>query len=453
METTLGERAVVLGGGMAGLLAARVLADFYADVTVVDRDDLPGGTQPRQGVPQARHAHALLARGHQLLENLVPGLTADLTAAGALTGDVLGDTRMYLSGHRLCSAPSGLVAVSASRGLLEGQVRARVRALPRVRMLARCDVVGLAWDGRAVTGVRLLRRADHSAEEVLAADVVLDATGRSSRAPAWLQAIGVEQPEEERVPIDVRYASRRYRLGPDALDGDVAVVHGLTPARPRGGVLALVEDGQAIVTLAGILGDRPPTDPDGFLDFAGSLQFPDIHVALRSAEPLDDPVPYRFPASVWRHHERLRRAPDGFAVMGDSMCSFNPVYGQGMSIAALEAVALRRHLERHGGLRPGPFHRRLAGVLRPAWQMVTGADLAFPAFDGRRRTGQRILGAYVARLHAHAVHDPGLARSFVRVSGLVDPPSRLLRPSTARRVLVPLRRRHPEPRGAHATGR
>ena len=189
-----------------------------------------------------------------------------------------------------------------------------------------------------------------------------------------------------------------------------------------------------MLTLVGILGDRPPTDADGFAAFAASLRFPDIHETVRDAEPLDDPVPYRFPASVWRHYERLRQIPEGFAVMGDSMCSFNPIYGQGMSIAALEAVALRRHLERHGRVRSRRFHRQLARLLRPPWQMATGADLIYPGLEEGRSRPQRLLGAYINRLHAAAAHDKTVARSFVYVAGLVDPPQKLLRPLVVSRV-------------------
>lgn len=234
MNQLVGDRALVLGAGVAGLATARVLADFYAEVTVIDRDALPDGVEPRRGVPQDRHAHALLARGQQVLEDLFPGLTADLASAGAPVGDFLDDVRMFLSGHRLASVPTGLVAVSATRVLLESHVRARVAARCNVRFLARCDVVGLVCDGRHVTGVRLLRRADGSAEEELLGEVVIDATGRMSRAPAWLDEAGLDRPEEERMPIDVAYATRRYRLEPGALGGDLAVVCGPTPEHPAG---------------------------------------------------------------------------------------------------------------------------------------------------------------------------------------------------------------------------
>jgi hypothetical protein len=190
-----------------------------------------------------------------------------------------------------------------------------------------------------------------------------------------------------------------------------------------------------MVTLGGILGDHPPTDTDGFLDFARSLQFPDIYDTVRDAEPLDDPVPFRFPASVRHHYERLDRFPDGFLVVGDAVCSFNPIYGQGMSVAALEALALRRHLERGGEPRPQQFFRDIAGVVGVPWEMAAGGDLVFPGVPGRRTRKVRMVSAYLARLHAGAVHDASLGAAFIRVAGLVAPPASLLHPRVALRVV------------------
>ncbi|GEL17959.1 FAD-dependent oxidoreductase [Pseudonocardia asaccharolytica] len=461
MDTQIGDHALVLGGGMAGLLTARVLADAYTEVTVVERDALPVGCAPRRGVPQARHAHALLARGQQVLEELFPGLTAELVAGGVPTGDFLRDVRMYLGGHQMRRVETGLVAVSASRAFLEHHVRARVHALPGVTFVDRTDVLGLAAtsDRSRVTGARIIRRADGSVEEVLAADLVVDATGRGSRTPLWLDELDYRRPEEQRVPIDVGYATRMYRIGGDVLDGDLAILHGPTARRPRAGVLARLEGGRWMLTLAGVLGDHPPTEPDGFVEFARSLQFPDIHQALRDAEPLDDPVRFRFPVSLRRRYERLARFPDGLLVTGDGLCSFNPVYGQGMTVAALEALALRRHLRRGGQPRPARFHRDAARVIDGPWSIAVGGDLAFPGVEGRRTPAVRFLNAYVARLHAAAARDGRLARAFVRVSGLVDPPQALLRPGVVVRVLqAPARRprglSHPGPAGRRlsATG-
>jgi 2-polyprenyl-6-methoxyphenol hydroxylase-like FAD-dependent oxidoreductase len=438
----IGDRAVVLGASMAGLLAARVLADAYGQVTVIDRDELPEAGAHRRGVPQGRHLHGLLARGQQALEELLPGLTAELIAQGAPAGDMLADTRLYLSGHRLRQARTGLVVLCASRPVLEGHVRARVRAIPNLRFLDRCDILGLAAtpDGRRVTGVRVLRRADGSAAQLLGADLVVDATGRGARTPMWLEALGYPRPRQEQVRIGLGYASRTYRLPADALAGDLAVLQAATPGHPRTGGLQRLEGDRWMLTLGGILGDHPPTDADGFLEFARSLRFPDIYETVRDAEPLDDPVSFRFPASVRHRYERLGRFPDGLLVVGDAVASFNPVYGQGMSVAALEALTLRRHLER--GTRPQPrrFFADLARVVDVPWEIAAGGDLVFPEVQGRRTPKGRLLNAYITRLHAAAARDASLADAFVRVAGLVAPPQTLLHPRVAVRVVRPSRR-------------
>jgi 2-polyprenyl-6-methoxyphenol hydroxylase-like FAD-dependent oxidoreductase len=430
-------RAVVLGGGMAGLLAARVLADRYPEVTVVDRDDLAVPDPERRGVPQGRHAHVLLARGQQVLEGLFPGLADDLVAGGAPHGDALADTRLYFSGHRMRKARAGLPMLSVSRPFLEGHVRARVRSLPNVTFAPPCDIVGLAATPGAgrVTGARVFRRVDGSTAEVLDADLVVDATGRGSRAPRWLQELGFEPPEEERVEVDVSYATCLFRLPPDALAGDLACLQAPTPESPRGGALARLEAGRWMLTLTGVLGDRPPTDPAGFLEFARSLRFPDIADAVGDSPAAGTPVAYRFAANLRRRYERLSRFPDGFLVVGDGVCSFNPVYGQGMTVAALEAVTLDRHLREHPTPRPRRFLRDLARVVDVPWQMATGADLTFPGVAGRRTRRLRAAGAYLTRLHAAAAHDATLATTFLRVSGLVESPGALIRPGVAVRVL------------------
>ena len=190
-----------------------------------------------------------------------------------------------------------------------------------------------------------------------------------------------------------------------------------------------------MLTLAGILGDHPPTDPDGFVDFARSLRFPDIYDAIRDGEPLDDPVAFRFPASVRHRYERSNRFPAGLLVIGDAVCSFNPIYGQGMSVAALEALTLRRHLARGVEPQPRRWFRDLARLVDVPWQMAAGGDLVFPGVQGRRTRKIRLMGSYIARLHAAAAHDAHLATAFIRVAGLVSPPQSLLRPGIAVRVL------------------
>jgi 2-polyprenyl-6-methoxyphenol hydroxylase-like FAD-dependent oxidoreductase len=406
----IGKHAIVLGASMAGLAAARVLADAYQRVAVLERDALPAAAAHRKGVPQSRHAHGLLAAGRVALEELFPGLTDELVANGALSGDLQAESRWYNRGLRLSQGASDLRAVAVSRPLLEGCVRERVRALPNVRVVDRCDAAGLVAtpDGRRVRGVRVLRRADGSAEEELEADLVVDATGRGSRSPVWLEELGYPQPTEHEVRIGVAYASRVYRRRHDHANGDRAVVVAATVERPRGGVMLAMEGDRWMVTLNGYLGQRPPTDPDGFVAFAAGLPAPDIFEVICDAEPLGEVLPARYPASLRRRYERLGRFPDGYLVTGDAVCAFNPIYGQGMSVAALEALALGECLRASPTDLARRFFAEVARIVDIPWGIAVGADLRFPGIEGPRTAKVRFVNAYLARFHLAAATDPVL---------------------------------------------
>ncbi|MFI6066610.1 FAD-dependent oxidoreductase [Micromonospora sp. NPDC051227] len=430
---------------MAGLLAARVLTDAYDEVTIVDRDEL-AGSGARRGVPQGRHVHGLLARGQQILDELFPGFTARAVAAGVPTGD-LGELRWFFNGRPLRRASTGLVCVSGSRPLLEAQVRDAVAALPGLRLRDGCDIVGLVTteDRSRITGVRV-HPAGAADEEVIPADLVVDATGRGSRAPVWLAELGYRRPAETRVPIDLVYTTRHYRLRDEGiLHGDLSINPVSTPSHPRGAFFSRIQDGRSVLSLTGVLGDHPPADERGFLDFVRSLPVPDIFDVIRDAEPLDDPVSFRYPASVRRHYERLDRLPAGFLVLGDALCSFNPVYGQGMTVAALEALTLREHLRTGLAPRPGEFFRDAARVVDVPWDISAGSDLSFPGVVGPRPPKVRIANAYMSRVQAAAVRDGAVTRSFMRVAGLVDPPTDLMRPRMMWRVLTQARGVAPAP--------
>lgn len=452
--TVQGDRAVVLGGSVAGLLAARVLADAYPEVVVVERDTLPLAPAHRRGVPQSRHIHGLLAGGQQALEELCEGFTAELARRGAPVGDMLQDVRACFGGRWLRPGPSGLLAVQASRPLLEHCLREHVRSLPGVQLLDDCDVVApvATPDGARVTGARVMRRRDGSAEQTLQADLVVDATGRGSRTPGWLDVLGFPRPPEQKVRVDVRYASGGFRLDRDALGGHLGIIHAATPEHPRGGAVAVTEGGKGVVTLYGVVGDRPPTDLEGFIAFAGTLMHPDIAQVLRDAEPVDPPVSFRVPVTVRRHYERLERFPHGLLVLGDALCTFNPVYGQGMSVAALEARALREHLRREPALQPLRFFHDAARVVDVPWAMATGGDLAFPGVVGRRTLSSRLLNAYLSGLLEVAADDAETGRAFLAVAGLVAPPQTLLAPARVLRVARRRPRPSPPPAGGLSGG-
>jgi 2-polyprenyl-6-methoxyphenol hydroxylase-like FAD-dependent oxidoreductase len=436
MNTSIGGHAVVLGASMAGLLTAGVLAKSYDRVTVFDRDAMPEIGVHRQGVPQDRHLHVLQARGGQALDELFPGLTARLIGQGAATGDALGNIRWQLSGHQFRQADIRLPGLLASRPFLEGHIRAQVSDLPNVTLGERTNVVAVTamTDRRRVTGVRV-RATTGGGERVVPADLVIDATGRGSRAPLWLSELGYERAAVDRVDIGLGYATRIYRLRPGALGTDMAMLTAGTPQNPRGGALAAIEGERHILTLFGILGDHPPTDPVGFDAFAASLLFPDITEAIRDAEPLTDPVPFRFPASVRHRYERLRRFPNGLLVLGDAVCSFNPIYGQGMTAAAVQASALQRLLARGEVPQPRHYFRAIARTIDTPWDIAVGADLAFPDVPGTRTAKIRMVNSYLPKLHAAATTDVTLGRAFVRVLSMVDRPEGLLRPDRLLRVL------------------
>jgi pimeloyl-ACP methyl ester carboxylesterase/2-polyprenyl-6-methoxyphenol hydroxylase-like FAD-dependent oxidoreductase len=433
----IGEHAVVIGGSIGGLLAARALTEAYERVTVVDRDALPTGLQGRKAVPQGRHAHALLPHGQACLDALLPGFSAELAAAGAPTCAALEEMRFVIGGHELARASMGAGVILAGRPFVEGHVRRRIRELPQVTLIDGCDALGLTTsrDGERVTGVRILRRADGSADETLASDLVVAATGRAARIPAWLEALGYPRPEEERLEVDVTYASRRLSLPADALGGDKFVLIGARPGHPRTLFLFAQEGGRWILGLGGYgPGHRPPGDPEGFAAFAATVAPPDVREAVEAAESLEEIATHRFPTSLRRRYDRLRSFPAGLLVVGDAICSFNPTYGQGMTVAAAEAVALRGCLE-HGGRDLARRYFTAAGApIDHAWELSVGADLALPEIEGRRSARVRLANAYLRRLRATAEHDVAVAGAFTAVVAMREPPPHVLRPAIAVRV-------------------
>jgi 2-polyprenyl-6-methoxyphenol hydroxylase-like FAD-dependent oxidoreductase len=422
--------AVVIGASMGGLLAARALSEAYERIVILDRDTLPTSAAARRGVPQGRQLHVVLSRGREALEELFPGLSDDLRRAGAPVVDLHGEVNWYNDGYLLPRAPSRLAALGLSRPLLEHAVRERVAALPGVEIRARTEVVGLVTspDRRRVTGVRL-------PDTTIRADLVVDAGGRACRTPVWLGELGYPQPVEEHVRVGVTYVTRTFRRHPGLIGNLMGALTNAVPGSPRAGIVAAMEDGRYAIVLSGMLGEEPPTDDAGMIQFAGALPLPEMVEVLRTAEPASDAVKMRFPTSVRRRYERLGRFPDGHLVMADGLCSFNPIYGQGITVAALEALLLRRLVVAGTDRLAKRFFRGAARLIDGPWSIAVGTDLRFAEVEGRRGPRVRFVNAYVHRLHRAAAADPVLGAAFLRVLNLVDPPTRLLKPGVALRVL------------------
>lgn len=429
--------AVVIGASIAGLLAASVLAEVFPRVTVFDRDVLPSEPEPRRGVPQSRQLHAMHDRGAKALTELLPGFWDEMVAAGAPVGDTQAEVHWYLDDYLLKPAPSGLQGIALTRPRLEWLLRSRVAALPAVRITAATDVTGLVTEDGRVTGVtvRAARTPDAVAETV-PADLVIDAAGRGSRALAWLGELGWPTPRSSRLRADVTYLSRFYSRDPAQLDGRFGALVTPYPGQPRGGAVLRQEGDRFIVLLAGMVGEEPPVDEAGMLAYADSLACPDIAAVMRQSTPLGEPVRFTYPSSTWHHYEALEPYLGGFLVIGDALCGLNPIYGQGITVAALEALALRRLL-RTGRTDPAaaavppsdlprPYFREAGKLAGEAWATAAAADLRFPQVEGKRRPGAGLIDAYLVKYRAAASVDPVLGRTFLRVANMIDKPTRLL---------------------------
>ena len=433
----IGKHAVVIGASMAGLLAARVLAVFYERVTIVERDELPVIGEGRKGVPQGSHAHVLLASGQRAIEELLPAITDELLVAGAVSCESMRQIQLVIAGHEITREAAGADVLLASRPLIEGHVRRRVLALDNVTVRERCDAVDLLTSSQheRVTGVRVRDRHGDRAEEPLDADLVIAASGRAARVPALLEALGYPRPDEERLTIDLQYVSRRVRLRPGALGDDKLIGIGARPGLPRGVWLFAQEDHWILTTFGYGAEHRPPTDERGYLEFISTVAPPHVLAAIRDSEPLGAIVTHGFPANQRRRYERMKRFPQGLLVVGDAISSFNPLYGQGMSVAALEAIVLRRCLEQGERRLAHHFFRAAGKVVNPAWDMAVGGDLALPEVAGHRSRMLLVTNAYVERLLRVAEHDPIVAAAFGDVSDLLAPPQAIMRPGILWRTL------------------
>jgi 2-polyprenyl-6-methoxyphenol hydroxylase-like FAD-dependent oxidoreductase len=432
----IGQHAIVIGAGMGGLLAARALSEFYGSVTVLERDAFPASDVPRKGVPQGRHVHGLLARGREVIEEFFPGWTDEVVAAGGRRGDMAGEVTWIGHGVALTSASSELIGPLASRPVLEGHLRRRLLALPNVRAIENCAVQGLiaTIDNSAIQGVRV--KVGGGEEQVLLADLVLDASGRGSSSAAWIEGLGYTRPEEERIEIGMGYTTRVYRRHAGDLGGKLALLVAGCGSNWRNGTLLFQGEDRWIVSIGGYFGDHAPEDEQMFAAYARSLPTSDFHDIISRGEPLTDFVRYRYPANLRRRYEWLTRFPKSYLVFGDAICSLNPVYGQGMTVSAQQALLLRDCLQAAGD---ADLARRFFKAVQPVvdvpWQIAIGNDLQHPLVKGQRGAAMKFINWYINKLHIAARRDSKLVKAFLEIANLKARPERLLSPAIVLRVI------------------
>jgi 2-polyprenyl-6-methoxyphenol hydroxylase-like FAD-dependent oxidoreductase len=438
--------AVVIGGSIAGMCAARVLSDVCARVTVIDRDEYPAGVGERPGVPQSRHVHALLAGGRRELERLFPGFDRLMLERGALEVDFLRDFATLRAAGWWPPVPSGFTTLFASRALVESILRELLRARANVELVERHaveDLIAVGDGDPRVTGVRVRARAG-GAVETVAADLVVDASGRSSHAPAWLGALGLEPPVDTVVDAFAGYSTRWYQAPP--LDARPAGwwwkgvwIDPEGPEDHRAAVLFPIEHERWIVTIAGLARHYPPADEAGFSAALADLRSPLLAEAVRLATPISGVVCNRQMANRFRHYERWEVRLPGFVAIGDAVCSFNPVYGQGMTTAGLAAGILAGCLARHGPTDPElprRFFEAQAAFLQEPWNMATGADFRYPTTAGARPLVMPLFNAYMDALFASSADDPVVRRLLGEVIHMLRPASSLFGPTIVARVAL-----------------
>ncbi|MFN8352845.1 MAG: FAD-dependent monooxygenase [Spirosomataceae bacterium] len=442
MKTNVAPRnhAIVLGGSLGGLLAAKVLSQHFKQVTIIEKDTVHRQPESRKGQPQTQHLHGLLPAGLRILNQYFSGIEADMSANGAKVMDFAETMNWFSYGGYKKRFKIGFNAVIATRPLLEHLVRERVLALPNILLQDNTTVKKLlaSADHQEIVGVEILPK-DEAQSTSLLADLVVDVTGRGSRTPQWLKDLGYEQPEVSEVKVNVGYTTRMYKRNPsDSISQDWLLYTPKAPQETRFGGMFPVEDNKWVLSVGGWHGDHPSTDEKGFLEFVKALPHPEFYRIASQAEPLSEVIPFKFPLSLRRHYEKLTRFPKGFLVMGDAVTSFNPTYGQGMSSAALQAEAMDKVFQQNQS--PDAlwkaYFKAIAPIVDTIWQLATGEDFRFVETVGVRPPGINLVNKYVAKIHKASLKDEIVCKAFLHVMGLLRPPTTLFHPRIFWRVMT-----------------
>ena len=424
--------AVILGAGIAGLSATQAISTRFGCVLIVERDVLPSEPMPRRGVPQGRHPHVILAAGQAALARLFPGVREELVTAGAIPFEPGMDALVYRYGSVWPKVDTGLPLVSCTRPLLEQVLRERVSGLPNVTIRDGLTCVGLVRGADGVVGVRL------DTGETIGASLVVDATGRSRASDRWLETVGFTTPSSVEVTVRVGYATRMFRRVPRLLpDGLGLLVLPTPPDQKSVGLILPVEGERWQVTIGGWHGAFPGAESE-FQRFAQCLPHDGVAEVIEKGEPTTGFATQAFPSSRRRLFEKLRRVPAGYVTLGDSICSFNPIYGQGVTCAVLSALALGGTLATHGdptSAMAREFYRRAARIIRTPWWFATGGDFLFRETTGPKPIGIDFLNAYATRVQIASKQDSDVWRTFLGVQHLMRSPIALFTPPMVLKVL------------------
>jgi 2-polyprenyl-6-methoxyphenol hydroxylase-like FAD-dependent oxidoreductase len=419
----IGQHAVVIGGSLAGMCAARVLSDSYDRVTVYEKDDLPDGATSRNAVPQGKHLHLLMARGAQEYDDLFPGLLDDMVDAGVPILENRPDCIHFgAAGHVLGTKTTlreEFTAYVPSRPHLEWQIRKRASAIPNVEII-RQGVSAPRYDEatKRVTGV-LVDPVDGGEPEFVAADIVIDSTGRGTRLPVWLEEWGFGRPTEDTVDVGITYATHRVSI-PDGLLAEKVVVAGASREQRVGLGMLFYEDRLWVLTTFGTGKVPPPQTFAEMCSLADKMLPPHVADALRRGEPVGDVAFHKYPMSKWRRFDKLSSFPAGILPVGDSVVSFNPTFGQGMTMTALQAGHLRKALDAPEADRAKTLLRLTRKTTRPIWLMDSIGDLTLQGATGPKPWWYDRVGTLFDQFLGAAETEPVLAEWFLRRFSMLD---------------------------------
>jgi 2-polyprenyl-6-methoxyphenol hydroxylase-like FAD-dependent oxidoreductase len=435
---------VIIGGGIAGMVHARIIVDYAERITILERDQFSDTAEPRSGTPQSQHVHFLLARGLQELDALFPGFRSALTNDMGAPEVTIGlDTHFMILGQWMPRLNAGIRTVCASRPEIEHVLRGFIVKNPKIDIRSHAEAIGLQFVDNRVKAIVTRQRGLPADERVVAADLVIDASGRRSKAREWLQQAGFPTPTTTRIDPSIGYASRWYQK-PMTATNDWRVLYQFTnpPDQRRGGVI--LEHGQHrwLASLVGINGDYPLTDEVDFMEFARSLPDPTFYNTLQNAKPISGIVGYQNAPNEWHHYERLGHLPQGFLVTGDALCIVNPVYGQGMTKAVLNAQLLGEMLA-SGQIEAKSFYQKVARLNQDFWDTAALGDLNYPnTTSTRKETMMEVMKRlYLTAVLRASTRNVIVGRAFNRVLNMIDPASTLMMPDMVMRVLLAQRTR------------
>lgn len=438
------KRAIVIGYSMAGKLAAQVLSNFFDEVVVIEKDSKPESPSVRKGVPQSAHPHVLLRKGAELLEQLFPGILDELIHNGSVVFDFMKDVHWEHHGRKKVQAEGDFRQLCQSRPFLEWFIQKRQEQLPNVHVLYKAKADDFLWDqeGKAVIGL-LLKKSDSQSSEELYSELVIDATGPAAFFKEAFKKCSNPVPKEETIHIQLSYTSQKIKWQQSNCDSWRALL--LYPQPPqiqRGGVLYPIEMGEWMVSLFGYGEDEAPLNEEGFKGFAKSLPNQELFNALVQAQPVSELQRYRVSSQYRRRFDQMNRPPGGIIVIGDALCRFDPVFGQGMTASALSAVALQKVLETSNlnamgsSLFSKKVYKKIMASLAPLWLMVISEDFMYRNTQGKRPFGLSVLQGYMKAIYRLTESDASVYQTFSRVLHLLDSPFKLFHPRILVKVLA-----------------